>query len=756
MSSAGNILIIDDDPGTCQTIGDILELRGYAIQTATAGRHALGALAVYPVDAAILDIQLPDMPGLELMRTIKASHPGLEVIVITGHASISNAIQAINGAAFAYLTKPFEMEHLMIVVEKALEKQRLERALRDSEERYRLVAENIQDAILLIDLEGRIVFTNRRGVELTGYEGTEYQNLPISSLLTSEGAAEAAARIGGAESGLDVEPFFETELVRRDGSKIWVEANVANVQKDGQILGRLAVVRDISSRRHAEAALRETSQTLRTLIDASPVAIMSLDLAGRVTVWNRAAERMFGWSAREVLGQPLPTVPEDNWTKFEAAVAQNRRGEASLYESQRKRKDGSLVNVLTSTAAILDSEGRVAGTLAIIVDVTEQKQLEEQLRQAVKMEGIGRLAGGIAHDFNNLLTVIAGRIYLLMSQLPAGHAMRRDLQLIEQTGERAATLTKQLLAFSRKQILAPTVLDLNNVVGSMKQLLERVLGEDIDLIIDLDPSPGRVLADQGQLEQVILNLAINARDAMPDGGQLVLETSNVEVDDTYLRQHVDLRPGSYVTLAVTDTGIGMTPETLARIFEPFFTTKEVGRGTGLGLATAYGIVKQSNGHITVYSEPGHGTTFRVYLPNAEGDVAAAVAIETSAPSGTETVLLVEDDLNLRTLAREILQQQGYIVLEAEDAADALRIADQYAGSIHLVITDVVMPKMNGPTLARAIQEHRPDAKVLYMSGYTDDAIVRHGVLEPGTPFLQKPFTPGTLARKIRQVLDQAR
>jgi len=755
MSSAGSILIVDDDRGTCQTIGDILELRGYAVQTATAGRHALEALAVHPFDAAILDIQLPDVPGLELMRTIKASHPGLEVIVITGHASISNAIQAINGAAFAYLTKPFDMEHLMIVVEKALERQRLERALRDSEERYRLVAEHIQDAILLLDLEGRVVFTNRRGVELTGYAGAEYRNLPIASLLTPEGAAEAAARIGAAKSGHDVEPFFETELVRRDGSKIWVEANVANVQKDGQLIGRLAVVRDISSRRRAEAALRETSETLRTLIDASPVAIMSLDLAGRVTVWNRAAERMFGWSDREVLGQPLPTVPEDKRTEFEAAVARNRRGEASIYETQRNRKDGSLVNVLTSTAAILDSEGRVVATMAIIVDMTEQKQLEEQLRQAVKMEGIGRLAGGIAHDFNNLLTVIAGRIYLLMSELPAGHAMRRDLQLIEQTGERAAALTRQLLAFSRKQILAPVVLDLNEVVTSMKQLLERVLGEDIDLIIDLDPSLDRVLADQGQLEQVILNLAVNARDAMPDGGQLVLESSNVEVDDTYVRQHVELPPGPYVALAVTDTGIGMNAETLARIFEPFFTTKEVGRGTGLGLATAYGIVKQSNGHITVYSEPGDGTTFRVYLPKAQGNVAATVAVEISTPSGTETVLLVEDDLDLRTLAHEILQQQGYIVLESEDAADAIRIADEYTGSIHLVITDVVMPKMNGRALARAIQEHRPDAKVLYMSGYTDDAIVRQGVLEPGTPFLQKPFTPGTLARKIRQVLDQA-
>jgi two-component system, cell cycle sensor histidine kinase and response regulator CckA len=413
------------------------------------------------------------------------------------------------------------------------------------------------------------------------------------------------------------------------------------------------------------------------------------------------------------------------------------------------------VDVLNSMASIVDPQGELVGNMAILVDITERKQLEEQLRQAVKMEGIGRLASGIAHDFNNLLTVIGGRSYLLLSQLPAGHAMRRDLLLIQQTGDRAAALTRQLLAFSRKQTLAPAVIDLNEIVSGMRTLLERVLGEDVDLIMDLDPSLGHVTADPGQIEQVILNMAVNARDAMPEGGPLTLETGHVDVDPTYARQQVELAPGPYEVLSISDTGVGMDAATVARVFEPFFTTKAVGKGTGLGLATAYGIVKQSGGHITVYSKPGSGTTFRIYLPRTEPSESAPVAVaEAVARRGTEAVLVAEDDANLRALTREILASEGYTVLESQDVEDALRIAERHDGTIHLLLTDVVMPHMSGRNLADAVKRFRPDAKVLYMSGYTDDAIVHHGVLDPGTALLQKPFTPAALARKVREVLDR--
>jgi len=485
------------------------------------------------------------------------------------------------------------------------------------------------------------------------------------------------------------------------------------------------------------------------------LAIVALDRDGRVTLWNNAATRLFGWSAQEVLGEPFPAVPEDRRAEFEDGRTRSHIGEDVVYETQRRRKDGSLVDVLRSSAAIFDPQGELAGSMGILVDITERKQLEEQLRQAVKMEGIGRLAGGIAHDFNNLLTVIGGRSYLLLSQLPAGHAMRRDLLLIQQTGDRAAALTRQLLAFSRKQTLTPAVIDLNEIVSGMRTLLERVLGEDVDIIMDLDPSLGHVTADPGQLEQVILNMAVNARDAMPVGGQLTLETRHVDVDPIAARQMVELAPGPYEVLSIGDTGVGMDAATVARVFEPFFTTKAVGKGTGLGLATAYGIIKQSGGHVTVYSEPGSGATFRIYLPRTETSESAPVAVEEAAARrGTEVVLLAEDDANLRALTRDILASSGYTVLESQDVEDALRIAERQDGTVHLLLTDVVMPHMSGRALAEAVRRFRPDVKVLYMSGYTDDAIVHHGVLDPGIALLQKPFTPAVLARKVREVLDR--
>jgi signal transduction histidine kinase len=385
----------------------------------------------------------------------------------------------------------------------------------------------------------------------------------------------------------------------------------------------------------------------------------------------------------------------------------------------------------------------------------ELSRTQEQLTQARKMEAVGRLAGGIAHDFNNLLTVMIGRSQLLLRRLGAQDPVRRDIELIEQTADRAADLTRQLLAFSRKQVLQPTVLDLNAVVANMAEMLRRLIGEDIALVTALDPALGHVKADLGQIEQIVMNLAANARDAMSKGGRLTLETANAELDVAYARHHVDVRPGPHVMLAVSDTGIGMTPETQAQIFEPFFTTKGPGVGTGLGLATVYGIVKQSDGHIWVYSEPGRGTTFKICLPRVQEAVdssAARPGLPESA-RGYETILLVEDELAVRELARDVLSAHGYTVLEAQNGREALRISERHSGPIHLMLTDVVMPEMSGQELASRLAALRPTMPVVYMSGYTDAAVVHHGVLDPGTIFLQKPFTPDALARKIRQVLD---
>jgi two-component system cell cycle sensor histidine kinase/response regulator CckA len=642
-------------------------------------------------------------------------------------------------------------------------RRRADDALRRSEERYRLLAENINDVIELYDLEMNVVYVSPSVQQLRGYAPDEAIARPMMGDL-APGSRDIAVRVFQEEMEIERsgggDPArsrtVEFEVLCKDGSSVWTESKLSGVRDaSGSLTGIIAVSRNITARKRAEETLRDTSQTLRTIFDASVLAIVALDRDGRVTLWSNAATRLFGWSAQELLGRPLPIVPEDKRAEFDEGRARSLAGKDVIYETQRRRKDGSLVDVLRSSAAFFDPQGELAGSMAIFVDLTERKQLEEQLRQAAKMEGIGRLAGGIAHDFNNLLTVIGGRSYILLSQLPEGHAMRRDLILIQQTGDRAAALTRQLLAFSRKQTLTPAVIDLNEIVSGMRTLLARVLGEDVDLIMDLDPSLGNVTADPGQLEQVILNMAVNARDAMPEGGPLTLETRHVEVDPTYARQKVELAPGPYEVLSISDTGVGMDAATVARVFEPFFTTKPVGKGTGLGLATAYGIVKQSGGHITVYSELGSGTTFRIYLPRTEGSESAPVLVEEpAARRGTEVVLLAEDDANLRALTCDILASEGYTVLESQDVEEALRIAERQDGTIQLLLTDVVMPQMNGRALAEAVRRFRPDVKVLYMSGYTDDAIVHHGVLDPGTALLQKPFSPAVLARKVREVLDR--
>ena len=655
-----------------------------------------------------------------------------------------------------------KVSHFIAVKQDRTLRRRADDALRRSEERYRLLAEHISDVIELYDLGMNAVYVSPSVQQLRGYTPDEVIARPMMDQL-APGSRDLAMRVFQEEMEIERsgrgDPArsrtVEFEVLCKDGTTVWTESKLTALRdSSGSLTGIIAVSRDITERRRVAEALQDTSRTLRTIIDASVLAIVALDRDGRVTLWNNAATRLFGWSAQEVLGQPLPAVPEDRRAEFGGGRIRSHAGEDVVYETRWCRKDGSLVDVLRSSAAIFSPQGELAGSMAIFVDITERKQLEEQLRQAAKMEGIGRLAGGIAHDFNNLLTVIGGRSYLLLSQLPAGHAMRRDLLLIQQTGDRAAALTRQLLAFSRKQTLAPAVIDLNEIASGMRTLLERVLGEDVGIIMDLDPSLGHVTADPGQLEQVILNMAVNARDAMPEGGQLTLETRHVDVDPTYARQRVELTPGPYEVLSIGDTGVGMDAATVARVFEPFFTTKAVGKGTGLGLATAYGIVKQSGGHITVHSEPGSGTTFRIYLPRTESSESAPVAVEeTAARRGTEVVLLAEDDVNLRALTRDILGSEGYRVLESRDVEDAIRIAEHQDGTVHLLLTDVVMPHMSGRALADAVKRFQPDVKVLYTSGYTDDAIIHHGVLDPGIALLQKPFSPAALSRKVREVLD---
>jgi PAS domain S-box-containing protein len=507
--------------------------------------------------------------------------------------------------------------------------------------------------------------------------------------------------------------------------------------------------------RASQEGLRRSEINFRSLVTNAPYGICRCDSTGQLLDANPALLAMLGYSsAKELVGTHLGALYADTQHWFE--LADHLRSAAPfnglIVEWQRKDDTATVLRVSGRTV----SDGGRGRTFELFAeDVTERRTLEQQLRQSQKMEAVGRLAGGIAHDFNNLLMVISGYSEFLLDRLGPDPALRSPAQEIASAAVRATTLTRQLLAFSRKQMLAPKILDLNGVVTENFKMLTRMIGEDIDLVMVPAADLGSVRADAGQIEQVIMNLAVNARDAMPSGGKLTIETSNVSLDDEYARFHAPLKTGSYVMLAISDTGAGMDSETQSHIFEPFFTTKGP-KGTGLGLSTVYGIVKQSGGYIWVYSEPGKGTTFKIYLPRvaeaAETPALVAIPAESTEP-GTETILLVEDEANLRYLARQYLEKQGYRVIEAADGAVAMQIAVAHEGVIHLLLTDVIMPGMNGRELAQRISEIRPNVKILYMSGYTENVIGRNGTLDAGVRLLQKPFSLRDLKSKVREVLD---
>src|SRR3989442_542976 len=501
----------------------------------------------------------------------------------------------------------------------------------------------------------------------------------------------------------------------------------------------------------AERALREANEHLAAVIQSSPLAIYTLDPASTVRTWNRAAEALYGWQAAEVIGRPLPTVGQDleDHARLRDRVL---RGEALRgVEVTRRKKDGTLVNISLSVAPLHDGAGRVTGMLSLAADITEMRQLEVQYRQAQKMEAVGRAARGMAHDFNNLLTAIIGTTALVLEDLGLESRARLDIQEIEKAAKRAARLTRQLLIFSRQQVLEPRALDLNTLVGNLERMLHRLIGEDIELRTKPAARPGAGRADPRPPQQAHVNLLLAGRDGMPHGGRFTIATAEVELDPRYAAAHGPTQPGPDVFPALRHTGVGMDGATKARLFEPFFTTKEPGRGTGLGLATVYGIVKQSGGYIWAYSELGHGTTFKIYLPRvAETPEAPESTTGTPTPvRGSETVLVVEDQEEVRQLTKRVLEARGYAVLAARNGAEALEIVARHPTRIHLMITDVVMPGMNGRELAELACAKRSDLKVLYVSGYTGEAVLQHRLLEPGVAFLQKPFTPDALARKTR-------
>jgi two-component system cell cycle sensor histidine kinase/response regulator CckA len=734
-------------------IAKVLAARGHeAIMTERDER----ALAVVRRDSPAL-IVVEDgtavMDAAEFCRQARASRQGADavILVITARDDTLPAVLDA-GATDLYTTSlgPAALETRLLIAERLVVHHA---TLRDRELRFRRLFEAGVAGVTISDLDGNFKEANDAFLRMLGYTREEMLAgklnweviTPLDQLVPD---TEARAQL----KSTGFLPLREREYVHRDGRHIAALVGAAALEGKTECI---SYITDISARKREENALRVSERQYRALFEQSPLPKFLFDYTSRrFLAVNETAVRTYGYSRDEFLKMTVDDIQVcDDAASAGAGVEVSPVGTTQRGPWRHVKKDGTRIDV-DITAHRFVFEGRPCG-LTVAQDVTERSRMEGQLRQAQKMDAIGNLAGGVAHDFNNILSVILSYSHMLAEGLKPGDPMREDLEEISGAGERAAALTRQLLAFSRQQILQPRVLDLNAVIAGVARMLRRVVGEDVELTVTSAAELGAVTADPGQVEQVLMNLVVNARDAMPKGGKLTIETANVKLDEGYAVTHTGVEPGTYVMLAVTDTGSGMDAGTRDRIFEPFFTTKERGKGTGLGLSTVFGIVRQSGGNIWVYSEPGEGTTIKVYLPLA-GAVSAIItelAPDTRARHGSETILLVEDEESVRALVRTILERHGYLVLEAQSGGDALLLCEQHKATIHVLLTDVVMPRMSGRQLAQRLAPLRPDMRVLFMSGYTDDSIVRHGVLDSDVAFLQKPITPEALTRRLREVIE---
>ena len=954
--AASKILITDDDVGTCETLSDIFQEKGYRVVMASRGNEAIEKASQTTFDVALIDIKLPDMDGMELIAVLREMQPDLAMILITGHASLETALRALNEGASAYIIKPLIMDEVLATIREALEKRRLvienrslyeearrelaerkqveervlrknaildainrvllealtcesdeevartcldlaeeltgsrfgwigevnqagrldaiaqsysgweackiprsealimikdreicgiwgrvlkdeqsqivndpgshadrvgtpeghppltsflgvpfkhagktigmiaiankeagydtydqeaiealsiafveallrkqsEEALKESEEKVRTMSVFAKDAIIMIDDEENISFWNEAAEKTFGYSSQEAMGNKCHKLIAPQryhtAITEGLRKFKNTGQGPAVRKTLELEAIRKDGIEFPIELSISATKLKGK-WNALGIVRDITERKLAEEALRAEKEKFRILVEESPLGISIIGKDGDYQYVNPKLVEMFGYTLKDIPtgwewfrhAYPDPKYRDQVISTWITDIKEAKVGESRPRIFSVTCKDGS-----KKVSQFIPVTMETGDQIVVYEDTTEHEKLAAQLRQAQKMEAVGRLAGGVAHDFNNLLTTIIGNAEFALGDISKDSSTHENIAEIINSAYRAASLTRQLLAFSRKQILEPKVLNLNTVITDLKKMLRRLIGEDVNLETVFEPELMRVEIDSGQLEQVIMNLVINARDAMPQGGKITIETANVYLDEDYARSHgVEIKPGAHIMLSISDTGMGMDEETQSHIFEPFFTTKKEGKGTGLGLSTVYGIIKQTGGFIWVYSEPGQGTIFKIYLPGVERE-AEPVKRETTPLvelKGSDTVLLVEDDDSLRNLVRRVLKRYGYNVLAAKNGEDALRVSEEHEGPINLMITDVVMPGMDGRELSTRLQPYRPELKILYMSGYTDNTIVERGVLAPGINFIEKPFSPESLALKIRKLLD---
>jgi PAS domain S-box-containing protein len=808
------ILIVDDKEENLYLLETLLKGNGYDVEVATNGAEALESIKAGGIELIISDILMPVMDGFQLCRKVKTDEAlrHIPFIIYTAtYTGPQDEAFVIKIGADRFIQKPCEpdifleaiqdvvknsgerdsasmhdhvdeeeilklyserlvrkLEQKMLALEKEVQTRReLEETLRAGERKYRLLADNTLDVIWAMGINLVFTYVNPAIRNVTGYSPEEWIGSPLSEHCDEENFAKMVRVIddemakGPGGSGV----ILEAELMNRNHDPIPFEIHgKVNYDEKGNPVGLQGIAREISERKRAERALREAYDIINK---SSSVAFTWKNQEGwPVEFVSENVEGLFGYSAEEFMTGKINyavCVHPDDFKRVVDEVAEFSREERTEFIHEPYRiiaKDGSERIVNDWTYIVRAHDGSITHYRGILEDITERKlaekerkSLEQQLMQSQKLEAVATLTTGIAHDFNNLLSAIIGNAEMALMDLGKEEPLYEVMVEINEAAKRAASLTRQLLAFSRKQILQPEIFDLNNVIRGMDKILRRIIGEDVEIQTILSADLGRIETDVVQIEQILMNLIINAKDAMPTGGKITIETANVELDEVYAASHVAVVPGAYVMLAVSDTGCGMTKEDQARIFEPFYTSKK--KGTGLGLSTVYGIVKQSNGNIWVYSEPGKGSAFKIYLPRMEkpGSGTKKAVKKRQSLRGSETILVVEDDEMVRNMVLSALRRYGYTVLMAADGQEALLISREHEGSIDLVLTDVVMPRMSGKEVAEEIETIRQEMKVLYMSGYTDNAIVHHGVLQEGVAFLQKPFPPESLLSKVREVLD---
>jgi PAS domain S-box-containing protein len=753
------IAVVEDNEGDALLITEMIGSKEVLIDHFYDLESALNKFELTRYDAALVDLGLPGCVGAEAPMMIINEHPELPVIVLTGSDDPRVIKKVLSVGAQDYLIKGnFDKNTLIRSLRYSIERKKV------SEQLYKqkYFAENVIDTahaiVMVIDKDFKIISVNRFFENLSGYKQEEIKGKNWVDIFVPAEYKRKVFDVVINSFNDKPEQDYTNPIIIKNGKIVDIEWHCSLLKdKNNQNIGLLSIGQDITKRKLAEEQLRESAALLRKTQQIAHIGSWMFDYSNNKLIWSEEVYKIFGLEPNDITLNYetfLSFIVEDDRTAFDQAYKDAvNSGRPFEYFHRIKRKDGKIRTLYQKAEHEKNKAGKKIRTLGMVSDISEQKELEEQLRQSQKMEAIGLLAGGIAHDFNNLLMVILCNCDLMLARSKKDDPLIEDIVEIKKSGQRAAELTRQLLAFSRKQVLKPQIVDINMVVKDLEKMIGRLVGEKIELVTVLNPDLTTVLTDRGQLDQVIMNLVVNARDAMPKGGKITIETANIKLSNEYTRRYSDIKPGNYVMMAVTDTGTGMSKEIVDKIFEPFFTTKGIGKGTGLGLSTVYGIIKQSGGYIYCYSEPGIGTTFKIYLPYADDEIINDTPTKSPEElvSHGEKIVIIDDEKEIRDIVTRMLEQEGYEIFVAENYSDVMKFFRMH--KIDLLITDVIMPELNGDELGMKILEDYPGTKIIYMSGYTESTIMDFSLLDKNKVYLQKPFTRQYLVKNVKEILN---